>query len=139
MHWKLRTRPRLGSISCTRSLATHRSSRRWLPRVGELLSARRPLHCILATLTCFLSGVFFTAGGLLIRDSPAPLPKDPVVTAANCIENEWQRKTKEDKRKKKGDRAARWLRREQHRGLDTEAAEEEEEQWYEGEEGGNVD
>ena len=34
-------------------------------------------------------------------DHPALLPKDPSVTAANHAEAEWQRKAKEDERKKR--------------------------------------
>ena len=34
-------------------------------------------------------------------DSLAPLPKDPLVVVANCTTAEWEKKTKEFKRKKK--------------------------------------
>ena len=38
---------------------------------------------------------------VILRDHPAPLPRDPSVRAANCAEVERQRKAKEDERKKR--------------------------------------
>ena len=48
---------------------------------------------------------------LILTDHPAPLPKDPSVTAANRAMAEWKRKAKEDKRRKKQQK----LRAREHR------------------------
>ena len=46
-------------------------------------------------------------------DSPTPLPKDPLVVAVNRTMAEWEKKTKEVKRKKKQEKLRAWERGEE--------------------------